>query len=376
MATSKQLITTDSLGIGFALFGSLFAAPGFFLFCWGFHIYGTEVTGKHGNVHTAGLEVIFFPLIFVVVGLGLAGIRSRKVIDPARRSVATTSGWYVWTKKREQAPFTEVSIGPMERRPAGRSRNGTQQYVNVIPVRVAVEDSQLEIADPREAHAAYALAIRVTLGSGVPLRNLFEPPDSPRPADPQQVPARVTVVDGPRGTAITLPWEGGLIMLIAACIIVPELLVMLLYFYDGITAAEMGPCIIAALLPSIIAVFWLRLFSGALGAPLLVTDTGLTYGHAIISSDDITVCTRIGKTGILVLTDRADIVIAGSQSEEIQHWLVAWLRHQLRLAPATDPLAPSPPLPLPGMRPHLPLHPAAHAPPGIPTTIQQNNRLP
>ncbi len=109
----------------------------------------------------------WMPGIFVAVGLGIAGIRHRKVIDLDERAVESTTGWMLWTRTRREAigEWQAVEIRPAEQRGSGSGR------YTAIPVRVSGTAGACEIDAPRQEQDARRLAEWLARGANLPLRD-------------------------------------------------------------------------------------------------------------------------------------------------------------------------------------------------------------
>ncbi|MBA3847028.1 MAG: hypothetical protein H0X45_10325 [Planctomycetes bacterium] len=109
----------------------------------------------------------WMPGIFVLIGLGIAGIRHRKVVDLDQRAIETTSGWMLWTGSKREAigDWQAVEVRPSERRGSGKNR------YTAIPVRLHGSTGSCEIEAPRQERDARLLAEWLARGASLPLRD-------------------------------------------------------------------------------------------------------------------------------------------------------------------------------------------------------------
>ena len=91
--SQKQRIDLKSNGWGLILFGGVFAGFGM-LFVVALLTGGdVEVNGRAGTPAD-----IWMPGIFVLIGLGVAGVRYGTWLDVRQRVLFTRKGWLFWTK--------------------------------------------------------------------------------------------------------------------------------------------------------------------------------------------------------------------------------------------------------------------------------------
>lgn len=153
-------ITIGQGGWFLLLFGLVFA--GFGCFFIAALLLGGDVTvnGRRGKPADA-----WMPGIFVVVGLGIAGIRYRRLFLADERVIETHMGWMLWTrvKREEVGAWKSIELRPAESRGSGSSR------YTAVPVNLVGDAGTCEIDAPRSEAKARILAQRLARAAHIPL---------------------------------------------------------------------------------------------------------------------------------------------------------------------------------------------------------------
>ena len=162
--SQKQRIDLKSNGWGLILFGGIFAGFGM-LFVVALLTGGdVEVNGRAGTPAD-----IWMPGIFVLVGLGIAGVRYGTWLDVRQRVLFTRKGWLFWTKlEREHLGEPSAVILAKEQRQSGDST------VTAYPIYLASATGRHELAASTHQLSARREAEEVARCFHIPLHDTRE----------------------------------------------------------------------------------------------------------------------------------------------------------------------------------------------------------
>jgi hypothetical protein len=348
----ERFITLDRLNLGLTAFGFIFAAFGLVAVC-GMLLGGGEVQVGEDHPRPATPADVWMPGIFVMIGLGLTQIRSRRVLDVERRVCVHTRGWGPWVRRTE-TPLPELThITIDEARERG---DGSGRYTS-IPIMAIGPAGPTELAEPRTRHAAHALARRLATALRLPISDAAAPErpigavhDLDRPlaelvklvppnAGMLRPPAgsRITLSELPRGIELRIPPNQTVLLSMLFLGMTPLLMgiaLSLVVWYPGSgewatwTTEDRWLALVPVLLGSLplVCMIGTVLWHGAGGGMLCVdAERGLrTWRHRVAPQRlrGLEIRNQSGAhRSIVVITDCSEFLIAGYREADEVHWL-------------------------------------------------------